>query len=94
MNTQRLAILRISPLQVQQGLFASLALMITLIAVQQFNHWNQNQQAAQIQHTYSHSAPFAKATALRAADVALSLQPVDDAAVTIDQAPRQQSWVF
>lgn len=94
MNTQRLATLRISPLQMQQGLFASLALMVTLIVVQQFNHWNQNQQTTQIGHSYSHSATFAKATALKAADVALSLQSVDDAAASNDQAPRQQSWVF
>jgi hypothetical protein len=94
MNTQSLARLRISPLHVQQGLFASLALMITLIVVQQFNHWNQTQDTTQIPHAYSHSAPFAKASALKATDVALSLQPVDEAATAIDQAPRQQSWVF
>jgi hypothetical protein len=94
MNTQSLAKLRISPLHVQQGLFASLALMITLIVVQQFNHWNQTQDTTQIKQAYSHSAPFAKASALKATDVALSLQPVDEAATAIDQAPRQQSWVF
>jgi hypothetical protein len=94
MNTQRLAQLRISPLLVQQGMFASLALMITLIAAQQFNHWNQDQQDARIPHVYHHAAPFAKATALKASDVALSMQPVDDAAAAIDQTPRQQSWVF
>ena len=94
MNTQPLAKLRISPLHLQQGLFASLALMVTLIVVQQFNHWNQDHDAAQVRHAYSHSAPFAKASALKATDVALSLQPVEDAATAIDQAPRQQSWVF
>lgn len=94
MNTQSLAKLRISPLHVQQGLFASLALMMTLIVVQQFNHWNQTQDTTQIQHAYSHSASFAKASALKATDVALSLQPVDEAATANDQAPRQQSWVF
>ncbi|MFK3974122.1 hypothetical protein ACI2KS_25725 [Pseudomonas sp. NPDC087358] len=94
MNTQRLATLRISPLHVQQGLFASLALMITLIVVQQFNHWNQSQEVTSIQHAYSHSAPFAKASALKATDVALSLQPVEEAAAALDQAPRKQSWIF
>jgi len=94
MNTQPLAKLRISPLHLQQGLFASLALMVTLIVVQQFNHWNQDHDAVQIQHSYSHSAPLAKASALKATDVALSLQPVEDAAAAIEQAPRQQSWVF
>lgn len=94
MNTQRLAALRISPLHLQQGLFASLALMITLIVVQQFAHWNQNQQVIQVPHVYSHAAPFAKASALKATDVGLSLQPVDDADAAVEPAPRQQSWVF
>lgn len=94
MNTQHLAKLRISPLQVQQGLFASLALMVTLIVVQQFTHWNQQQEMTQVSHHYTHSAPFAKASALKASDVALSLQTVDDAEAVNDQAPRQQSWVF
>jgi hypothetical protein len=96
MNIQRLAQLRISPLHLQQALFASLALMVTLIAVQQFNHLNQSQHETLIQPVYHHAAPFASATALKAADVALSLRTVDDAtaAADVDQAPRQQSWVF
>jgi len=94
MNTQRLAALRISPLHLQQGLFASLALMITLIAAQQFAHWNQQQEVTQIHHAYSHSAPFAKATALKATDVGMNLQSVDDAAAATEETPRQQRWVF
>lgn len=94
MNTQRLAALRISPLHLQQGLFASLALMITLIVAQQFSHWSHNHEAAQLDHLYSHSAPLAKASALKARDVALSLQPVEHAAAVVEDAPRQQSWVF
>lgn len=94
MNTQRLASLRISPLHVQQGLFASLALMITLIVVQQFSHWHQQQDSALIQHTWHHSAPLATATALKYSDVTQRAQPVDDAQASTDLAPRQQSWVF
>jgi hypothetical protein len=94
MNAQHLANkLRISPLHLQQVLFASLALMITLIVVQQFNHWNQNQEVTQVHYSHAHTAPFVKASALKASDVALSMQ-VDDAAATPDEAPRQQSWVF
>ena len=44
MNCQRAAQLRFSPLHLQQGLFAVLALLITLIAGQQFLRWEQNQQ--------------------------------------------------
>lgn len=93
MNIQRLAQMRVSPMHFQQGLFASLALMITLIAFQQFNHWNQTQQS-QIQPMYRHSAPVATATALQAKDVALSFQSVDEAVTATEQAPRQQTWVF
>jgi hypothetical protein len=94
MNAQHLATkLRISPLHLQQGLFASLALMISLIAAQQFNHWNQTQEVTQAYYSHPHTAPFVKASALKASDVALSLQ-VDDAGATSDEAPRQQSWVF
>ncbi|MCF7531752.1 hypothetical protein [Pseudomonas petrae] len=94
MNAQHLANkLRISPLHLQQGLFASLALMITLIVVQQFIHWNQNQEVTQVHYSRAQTAPFAKVSALKASDVVLSMQ-VDDAAATTDEAPRQQSWVF
>lgn len=94
MNTQRLAALRISPLHLQQGLFASLALMVTLIIVQQFAHWTQKEEVAPIHPIYTHSAPFAKASALKATDVGLNLQSVEGAAAAIDETPRQQSWVF
>ncbi len=93
MNTQHLAKLRISPLHIQQGLFASLALMITLIVVQQFNHWNQNSESTP-PPAYSHTAPFIKATSLKATDVALSLRPMEDVVAGVTEAPRRQSWVF
>ncbi|RAU48418.1 MULTISPECIES: hypothetical protein [unclassified Pseudomonas] len=94
MNTQRLAALRISPLHIQQSLFASLALLITLIIVQQFAHWTQKQDVAPHSTLSVHSAPFAKASALKATDVGLSFQSVEGTAASVDQAPRQQSWVF
>ena len=40
MNRQRAAQLHLSPLHVQQGLFAVLALLITLFAGQQFLLWD------------------------------------------------------
>ena len=39
MTRQSLNQLRVSPLRLQQGLFASLALMVTLIGGQQLQHW-------------------------------------------------------
>lgn len=44
MIRQGAAQLRISPLHIQQGLFALLALLITLIGGQQFLRWEQSQQ--------------------------------------------------
>ena len=44
MTRQSLNQLRVSPLRLQQGLFASLALMVTLIGGQQLQHWQQSQQ--------------------------------------------------
>jgi hypothetical protein len=93
MNTQHLAKLRISPLHIQQGLSASLALMITLIVVQQFNHWNQNSESTPAP-SYSHTAPFTEATSLKATEVALSFQPVEGVVAGVKEAPRRQSWVF
>jgi hypothetical protein len=95
MNIQRLAQMCISPLHVQQGLFASLALMITLIAAQQFNHWTQSDDAAQqTQSLHHYVAPGATATALKAQDVALSFQSIDETASVEAPSPRAQSWVF
>jgi len=39
MTRQRAAQVRISPLHIQQGLFGVLALLITLIACQQYLSW-------------------------------------------------------
>ncbi len=44
MNRQRLAQLHISPLHLQQGLVAILALLVTLIVGQQFQRWEQSRQ--------------------------------------------------
>ena len=46
MTRQSLSQLRVSPLRLQQGLFASLALMVTLIAGQQLQHWQERAQPA------------------------------------------------
>src|SRR5450830_1840889 len=41
MTRQSLAQLCVSPVRLQQGLFASLALVVTLIGGQQLQHWQQ-----------------------------------------------------
>ncbi|MGC5701574.1 hypothetical protein J4P02_15365 [Pseudomonas sp. NFXW11] len=91
MNRQRLAQLRIAPRPLQQGLFASLALLVTLIAGQQFLRW-QDSQAPAVQvplhhFTQSHFSSLGN----RSAEVApAQLMVVDEA----QRAPRQERWVF
>lgn len=56
MNSQRIAQLRISPLHVQQGLFLLLALLVTLIAIQQFQRWSQANEATETRQQIIHSS--------------------------------------
>ncbi|MBK5398383.1 hypothetical protein JFU47_16975 [Pseudomonas sp. TH39(2020)] len=95
MSRQRAAQLRISPLHLQQGLFAVLALLITLIAGQQFQRWEQNQQQEaprlSIQHpTQTH---FSAASSNQADSPPMRMLDVDQAQPA-DQRPRQERWVF
>ena len=93
MNSKRLTPLRISPLHIQQGLFASLALLITLIAIQQFQQWNNSRDAAQIKQPFTYSQSYSTASAPLARDTSLSLTPVDRKAPVGDMQQRQ-TWVF
>lgn len=57
MNSLRIAQLHLSPLRVQQGLLVSLIVLVTLLATQQLQHWNQAQEAAAIRQSFiSHSS--------------------------------------
>lgn len=93
MNRQRLTQLRISPQHIQQGLFASLALMVTLIAVQQFQHWDNSREAAQIKQPFTYSQSYSNANASMARDTSLSLTPVDRK-TPVSEVQHQQTWVF
>lgn len=95
MNRQHAAQLRISPLHIQQGLFAVLALLITLIGGQQFQRWEQSQQQeaprVSIQHPpQTHfsavSSSFADSAPTRMMDV--------DQAQPADELTHQERWVF
>ena len=95
MSRQRAAQLRISPLHIQQGLFAVLALLITLIGGQQFQRWEQNQQQEaprlSIQHpTQTH---FSAASSNQADSAPMRMMDVDQAQPA-DEMPRQERWVF
>jgi hypothetical protein len=95
MSRQRAAQLRISPLYLQQGLFAVLALLITLIGGQQFQRWEQSQQQEaprlSIQHpTQTH---FSAASSHQADSPPMRMMDVDQAQPA-DEMPPQERWVF
>jgi hypothetical protein len=94
MTRQSLSQLRVSPLRLQQGLFASLALMITLIGGQQLQHWQQSQQQVpqfdRPAMTQNHFRSIASATA----DVTAPQLRVVDQDSTLDALPTQERWVF
>ena len=94
MTRQRAAQVRISPLHIQQGLFGVLALLITLIACQQYLSWENSQRSEPLismQHaTQVHfsavSSNHTETTSMRMMDVD-QVQPQD-------QMPREERWVF
>lgn len=94
MNRQRLAQLRIAPLHLQQGLFAVLALLVTLIAGQQFQRWQDSQAPAPrvpVHHfTQTHFSSVSSQLNDRAP---MHLMAVDQAQ-PLEDAPRQERWVF
>ncbi|WP_338479110.1 hypothetical protein VRB67_00455 [Pseudomonas trivialis] len=94
MTRQSLSQLRVSPLRLQQGLFASLALMVTLIGGQQLQHWQQSQQQVpqfdRPAMTQNHFRSIASATA----DVTAPQLRVVDQDSTLDALPKQERWVF
>ena len=96
MNRQRVAELNLSPVPVQQGLFAVLALLITLIGGQQFLRWEQSQQPEALCPVISHptqthfsaavSSGQANSTPMRMMDV--------DQAGPVGEIRHQERWVF
>jgi hypothetical protein len=93
MNSPRIAQLRISPLHIQQGLFVSLALLVTLIAGQQFERWDSHRNVHQIKQPFMTSSAYTNVNAAAPKDVVLSLQPVEGEA-PVSERPHPQSWVF
>ena len=95
MNRQRAAQLRISPLHIQQGLFALLALLITLISGQQFLLWEQSQQpeAPRVSIQPATQTHF-RAVSSNQADLAPMRMMDVDQAQPADEMPRQERWVF
>ncbi|WPN47338.1 MULTISPECIES: hypothetical protein [unclassified Pseudomonas] len=95
MNRQRAAVLRLSPLYVQQGLFAVLALLITLIAGQQFVRWEQSQQQDAALTTFQHPTQthFSAVSSSQADSSPMRMMDVDQAQ-PVDEMRPQERWVF
>ena len=95
MNCQRAAQLRFSPLHLQQGLFAVLALLITLIAGQQFLRWEQNQQqeASRVSFQHPTQTHFSAVSSSQADNGAMRMMDVDQPQPLGDM-PREERWVF
>ena len=99
MTRQSLNQLCVSPLRLQQGLFASLALMVTLIGGQQMQHWQQGQQQVpQFERpamTQTHfSSIQSRSVDSVSAEVSAPQLRVADQDSTLGELPTQERWVF
>jgi hypothetical protein len=86
--------MRISPLHIQQGLFAVLALLITLIGGQQFQRWEQNSQQEASRVTIEHPVQTNFSASSNQTDLAPMRMMDVDQAQPVDEMPRQERWVF
>ncbi|WP_339506625.1 hypothetical protein [Pseudomonas sp. EA_15y_Pfl1_P102] len=91
MTRQSLSQLRVSPLRLQQGLFASLALIVTLIGVQQLQHWQQ--QVPQFERPAMTQTHFRSVGSVAPSATAPQLRMVDQAS-SLSELPSQERWVF
>ena len=94
MSRQRAAQMRISPLHIQQGLFAVLALLITLIGGQQFQRWEQSSQQDASRVTIEHPVQTHFSASSNQTDLAPMRMMDVDQAQPVDEMPRQERWVF
>ncbi|ROM48092.1 hypothetical protein BK648_15080 [Pseudomonas poae] len=96
MTRQRLSQLHISPLRLQQGLFASLALMVTLIAGQQMQHWQQSraQQTPQFERPMMTQTHFSSFESRSLNSMTAPQLRVADQDSTLGELPVQERWVF
>ncbi|MBV4486163.1 hypothetical protein HU727_011230 [Pseudomonas sp. SWRI153] len=85
---------RISPLQIQQGLFGVLALLITLIVCQQYLSWENSRKPEQLismQHTPQKH--FSAVSSSQAENASMRMIEVDQAQ-PLEELPREERWVF
>ncbi|MCI0992340.1 hypothetical protein HNO91_08640 [Pseudomonas corrugata] len=95
MNLQRAARLPITSLHIQQGLWAVLALLVTLVVGQQLLLWHYSQQPEPAPVSI-HRAPqthFSAVSSVSEASSSMRMMDVDQAQPITD-LPRQERWVF
>jgi hypothetical protein len=96
MTRQSLAQLCVSPVRLQQGLFASLALMVTLIGGQQLQHWQQ--QTSHFERPampQTHFRPIdSRSVGSVSVDVTAPQLRMVDQASALSELPSQERWVF
>jgi hypothetical protein len=95
MNRQRATHLHLSPLHIQQGLFAVLALLITLIAGQQFQAWqlSQQPQAPLLSIDHPTQTHFSAVSSRQADSTPMRMMDVDQA-LPMGETRHQERWVF
>lgn len=94
MNRQCAAQFRLSSLNIQQGLWAALALLVTLVVGQQWMLWHERQQPEAPQVSF-HRAPQTHFTAVSAAEASASMRMMDvDQVEPMTDMPREERWVF
>lgn len=96
MTRQSLAQLCVSPVRLQQGLFASLALMVTLIGGQQLQH--RQQQTSHFERPaipQTHFRPIdSRSVGSVSVDVTAPQLRMVDQASALSELPSQERWVF
>ncbi|MGF6089894.1 hypothetical protein [Pseudomonas sp. 18173] len=95
MNRQRAAHLRLSPVHIQQGLFAVLALLLTLICGQQFLRWEQGRQpqAPFLSMPHPTQTQFSAVGSGQADSTPMHMMDVDQAR-PVGEMRHQERWVF
>jgi hypothetical protein len=95
MNRQRAAQFRITALSIQQGLWAVVALLITLMAGQQLMLWHESQQpeAPLVSIQRAPQTHFSAASSVAEASASMRMMEVDQTQPLSDM-PREERWVF
>ncbi|MDD2059743.1 hypothetical protein N5D52_24325 [Pseudomonas sp. GD03860] len=90
MNRHPATLVQVSPLQLRQGLFFSLALLLTLIAGQLYHSW----QVAQDARAITPRADLVVKAPTPAASALIHAKPAAVTAATIDSRTPRERWVF